>query len=226
MRIAVTTAMDAYGRWTRPMAGAGFTPVPLPCISIEPARSSTLERCRAWAASADVLVVTSARTVATLWPDGGLPDVPVLAVGEVTARAVENGGGSVALTGRGGADHLIGRAGHLVAGRKVFYPHAAGADPVPALRLASLGAELTTELVYHTVPRSPALDPVDGAVFASPSAVAGWRLSRSIRELAVVGVIGDTTKEALTPRRGIVVGSRPSAESLVAAMSRAMERAG
>ena len=56
---------------------------------------------------------------------------------------------------------------------------------------------MIAEVAYTAVPIGPGPDPVDGAVFGSPSAVAGWLSARTLDELAVVAAMGPTTAAAL-----------------------------
>ncbi|HEX2155351.1 MAG TPA: uroporphyrinogen-III synthase [Acidimicrobiia bacterium] len=223
LRVGVTTTSDGFPRWARALSNAGFEPVALPCIEIRP--TDELPRARSGAAKADLLLITSARTVAFLWPDGGMPPTPVAAVGPATAQAVTNAGGLVSITGRGDSDALIdGLAGHLT-GRTILFPGAAGTDAGRAVRLTEMGAEVDVVPVYETLPIAPAGDPVDGTCFASPSAVRGWLLSRTFEELGVVAAIGPVTAAELE-RHGVtpIEPTVPSLEALASALSATLER--
>jgi uroporphyrinogen-III synthase len=137
------------------------------------------------AAGADWIVVSSARSVEVVWPEGGMPPVPVAAVGPGTARAVEAAQGRVELTGRAGGIELVELLGAAVAGALVAFPHAAvtAVDLVSPLQAA--GARVEEMAVYSTQPLAPPLDPVEAVLFGSASAVRGWCSARSLQGLAV-----------------------------------------
>lgn len=223
LRIAVTSTTDRFPRWAAPLRSHGFAPVSLPCIEIRPAPG--LEEARTTAASADWLMFTSPRAVELLWPEGGMPAVPVASVGEATAAAVRTAGGLDSLTGGDDGDGLV----DLLVGERpgrVVAPHGDRADPVRFSRLQQIGVEVTAIPVYHTVPVPPGGDPVDGAVFASPSAVEGWVLARPLHSLRVVGAIGPVTADALR-HQGVeapVVAHPPAPRYLAAAMSDNLEK--
>jgi uroporphyrinogen-III synthase len=89
--------------------------------------------------------------------------------------------------------------------------------------LRNLAGNLREFDIYRTLPRPPQMDRVAAAAFASPSAVAGWTLSRSFDGL-VIGVIGPTTGEALAHHRPPdVIASRPTHQALAHAMASYME---
>lgn len=213
MRVAVTTTPDRAERYARPLSRHGLVPLVLPCIAVDPAGQEVLEAVRALVPGADLLVLTSPRTVELLWPQGGMPSVPVAAVGAVTAATVERLGGQVAVRGGAGLEQLV-EAIPSTSGRVVF-PHAAG-TPTPLLeRLAARLPGLHHVVVYSTRPVPPPPDPVEAAVFASPSAVEGWLLSRDF-EAVIVAAIGDTTAAALrrAGRPPEVVPLHPEPEEL------------
>lgn len=224
LRVAVTTTADGFARWAGPLSDQGFEPVALPCITIRP--TMDLARARLHAVGADLLVLTSPRTVRFLWPEGGMPSTPVAAVGRATSEAVIEAGGEVALTGDGDADAVVDGLAGNVAGRTVAFLGAASADPARAARLASFGADVLTVAVYETFPIPPATETVDAACFGSPSAVRGWSISRTFEELDVVAAIGPVTAAELE-RHGVttlVQPSVPSLEALASALSATLER--
>jgi uroporphyrinogen-III synthase len=226
MRIAVTTTADSVDRLVEPLVAAGFVPVILPCIRIEPVAAEVLHRLRVAAETADWIFVTSARALRLTWPDGTMPPVRVAAVGEATAAAATSLGGRVELVGDGGAANLARRLAPHIAGASVVYPAARGADPATASILEDAGAAVVTRAAYLTVPIAPDDDPVDGVVFGSPSAVAGWRLSRPLTDLVVVAAMGPTTAAALAGegRPADIVPDPPRLDLIVAALAAAAER--
>lgn len=222
-RVAVTTTPDAAGRrLSRLLAEARLQPVVLPCIRIEPAPFPDLERARRLAAGAEWLVITSRRSVDVLWPSGGMPDVPAVAVvGSSTARAVRSAGGRPIVVGAGGAASLRALMDGRLTGAAVCFPHARAADPETIAWLEARAGEVTAVPVYDTVPVGPGDDPVEAVMFGSPSAVMGWMMTRSLVG-AVVAAIGPTTAAYLRtlghPPR--VVTARPRVEDLVADLAR------
>ncbi|HZD24236.1 MAG TPA: uroporphyrinogen-III synthase, partial [Acidimicrobiia bacterium] len=182
---------------------------------IIPADDDVLGRARARAEEVDWLMITSPRTVATLWPEGGMPDVWVAVVGKRTAHAVESAGGVVDMVGDLGSGVLVERLLERVNGT-VFFPHGAGSDPFTIARLQEMGVTSYECVVYETHPIPPRADPVDAAIFGSPSAVAGWSLSRSF-DGVTVGAIGPTTADALVARGHPpeMVANHPSFEDLI-----------
>jgi uroporphyrinogen-III synthase len=228
-RVAITT--DRFESAGRPFRRFGLEPVALPCIRIEPADATVLARARRAAAVCDLLVITSVRTVDLLWPEA-MPPSPVAAVGERTAAAVTARGGRVVVAGRAGLDDVIDRLDTLLESAGVVFPHAGGSwsNPAksPALRTAvealrARAASLTEFEIYRTTSLPPAADAVAAVAFSSPSAVAGWHLSRSFDGL-VIGVIGSTTRLAVSVHREPeVVAPRPSHDALARAMASYLE---
>ncbi|MDP8958309.1 MAG: uroporphyrinogen-III synthase, partial [Actinomycetota bacterium] len=93
LRTAVTTSPDRAPAMAKELERVGLHPVVLPCLEVHPAGPGTLERARRAAEEADLLVLTSARVLGLLWPDGGFPATPVAAVGRSTAEGVRARGG-------------------------------------------------------------------------------------------------------------------------------------
>lgn len=223
--VAVTTSADSFPRWAELLTAAGLQPVSLPCIEVVPASDDELDQARRAAGEADALLLTSPRPVGLLWPEGGMPAVPVAAVGSATAAAVEAAGGVTELVGDAGGDDLLAEW-QDVSGRRVVFPHALGSDLGRLDTLESRGAHVERFPVYEVIPTAPGPDPVDAAIFASPSSVEGWLISRSLNELQVVGVIGATTSEAISLAGGDAdaMADVPSAEAMVEALLVALER--
>lgn len=216
-RLGITSTRDRAIHLSRVTSEQGLEPVVLPCIEIRPAPKEVLDKARSMAEGADLLLATSSRAVTSIWPEGGMPSVTTAAVGPATSQAIEESGGSVGFVGDGGSESLVQRLRGRLAGRLVFFPHAAGADMKTVEALEEMGAEVSAMAVYETRPVAPGPEPVDAVVFGSPSAVLGWSLSRSMDGL-VVGAIGSTTAAALVHRghEVDVVPDRPDFELLIA----------
>ncbi|MFQ5523731.1 MAG: uroporphyrinogen-III synthase [Acidimicrobiia bacterium] len=220
-KVAVTTAADRIAALSAAVSRHGMEAVELPCVEVAAFGSRNDERIRNQARQADWIVVTSARAVTYTWPDGGMPDVPVAAVGPATAAAVAAAGGRTELVGEGGARELVGGLIDRVQNKVVVFPHARGADPGTAMELARAGAHVIALPVYETRPVAPARDPVDAVMFGSPSAVEGWTRGRSLQDL-VIAAVGETTASAVARRgaRTHVVAAQPDFGLLVADLSR------
>lgn len=194
--VAVTTSADRVAAATIPFKMLGLGVVPLPCIAVEPVADDLLDLVRESATVADLIVISSRRTIDILWPDGDLPACDFAAVGPVTARAVTERGGEVIRVGRAGAAELASSLQAVAAGRTVIWPHARGADPRPLEVISQAAAAFAGPVIYGSVPQPPGADEVDVVTFASPSAVAGWQLSRKLAP-ETIAVIGDTTRRAV-----------------------------
>lgn len=217
-RVAVTTSVGSSAdRWSAVISGTGLHPVALPCIEIVDAPEETLDRLRAEAQLADWIVVTSARAVAAVWPDGPMPARPlVAAVGPTTADAVRSRRGRIDLVGTGGAAALRDTLLPRIEGSTVVFPHARDADPQTEEILREHAARMVSAPAYTTVPVAPGDDTVDAAIFGSPSAVTGWTSSRSLTDI-VTAAMGSTTEDALQ-QAGVgadVVPERPGIEDTV-----------
>jgi uroporphyrinogen-III synthase len=202
---------------------SGLEPVPVPCVHVEPADERALGDAREAAAEADMMLISSARTVALLWPDGDMPDVEVVAVGESTAEAARRAGGLVAATGRSGLIDLIDTNADRLRASRVVFPHAGGTDLTAMRKLRDVAGVMEEHVVYRTAPLAAAQTDVDAAAFASPSAVQGWLLSRDLDDV-VVGVIGPATAAAVARvRPPDVVAPRPAHRSLAMALNDHLE---
>jgi uroporphyrinogen-III synthase len=228
-RVAITT--DRFAVAATPFRMVGLDPVPMPCIRIEAADPILLDRARAAATGADLLLISSARTVDLLWPDS-MPAVEVAAVGSQTSATISARGGRVVLCGRAGLADLAVRLRDRWHDSKVVFPHGSVATGSRAelpghLALAGMieasGGHLHEFVIYRTMSQAPGPDQVEAAAFASPSAVAGWRLSRSLVGL-VIGAIGRTTREALAVHGKVdVLAPRPTHQALAKAMASYLE---
>lgn len=223
-RVGVTTTADRVQAVCDLLAARGLVGVPLPCIRIAPAPREDIARVRAAARDADWIVVTSARAVRTVWPDGGMPQVPAAVVGSATGDAVEVAGGNVALVGSGGAAALVDLLVDRVAGARVVFPRARAADGATATSLVAAGAAVTDVVAYRTVPVPPGDDAVDAVLLGSPSALEGWRMTRGLDGL-VVAVMGETTADAVRAvgREPDVVPPEPSLAAVVDALADHLE---
>jgi uroporphyrinogen-III synthase len=199
--VAVTTTPDAAPRLVVPLLRHGLEPVRLPCLAVHPSDPADLEALRDAAAGADWIVATSPRAVEITWPEGGMPPVPVAAVGPRTAGAATAAGGTVAVVGDRDAGSLVDSIAGRLPGRKVVFPHGRSADPATAAALARAGARVTAVVAYDTVPVPPGPRAVDAAIFGSPSAVAGWCTARTLTDLTIA-VLGATTAAAVRERGG------------------------
>lgn len=221
MRVAITT--DRFDAVASAYAAQGLDPVPVPCMKIEPGSRAALVDAREAASRADLLLITSARTVRLLWPDQPMPGVDVAAVGEATAAAVRGAAGRVVFSGRSGLLGLIEMVADRLGEGRVVFPHAGGADPVASGRLRELAPGVEEHVVYRSVPVAPRHTPVGATVFASPSAVQGWLLTRSFDNV-VVAVIGETTRAAVARHRSPdVVAPRPSHRTLALTLMNHLE---
>lgn len=220
-RVAVTT--DRFTAAAVAFDRVGLEPVSLPCIRVEPADEGVVAQAREAASLADLVLISSVRTLDVLWPNGSMPAVEVGAVGESTAAAVKARGGRVLLLGRSGLADLVELAADRLASSRVVFPHAAGSDPVILKALGERALDYRGYEVYRTLPVAPGSAQARAAVFASPSAVEGWLLSRDFDGL-VVGVIGPTTRQAVARHRPPeVVAPQPSYEALAQAVASYLE---
>ncbi len=216
-RVAVTTSADRYDQLAGPLDVAGCQPVELACIEVHAADQTVTEEVRAAGAAADLVVLTSQRPVAVVWPDG-MDGLSVLAVGEATAKAARAAGATIIGVGTGGGLELATLLVSTIVDKRVVYPHAGGTAQAMQTLLERSAAHVTAYEVYRVAPVAPGGDPVDAVMFASPSAVHGWVSARPFTGL-VVTAIGGTTSAALR-EHGITpdtVPDRPGFLGLVAA---------
>lgn len=220
-RVAITT--DRFEEVASHYRRVGLEPVWLPCIRVEPADDGVVAQAQVAASVADLVLISSVRTLDLLWPNGSMPAVEVGAVGERTAAAVERRGGRVVVVGRSGLADLVVRAADRLGSSRIVFPHAAGSDRAALNTLRQKATDLREFVVYRTGAVAPGPGPVRAAAFASPSAVEGWLLSRDLDGLAV-GVIGPTTREAVARRRQPdVTALQPSHHALAQALASFLE---
>ncbi|HJU80944.1 MAG TPA: uroporphyrinogen-III synthase [Acidimicrobiia bacterium] len=221
MRVALTT--DRFDGVAPLYVAAGLDPISLPCVKVEPASEDVLARAREAVASADIMILSSARTINWLWPGGPLPSVDVVAVGRATASAVTKRGGRVVLTGDSGLAKLADTASALLAKNRVVFPRSAASDPGSLRLIRQLAPDLVEFEVYRMQAVAPENNEVRAVAFASPSAVVGWHFARNLVGL-VVGVIGPATAAAVSRYRPPdVVASSPSHRALAKALASHME---
>ena len=219
IRVAITTTEDRASTLVETLIAHQMEPVRLPCIEVTAAPEHVLEEARSKSADADWIVLTSPRAVSLAWPSGGMPDVPVAAVGASTAAAVKAAGGRVHAAGHVGAAELMATLAQQTVGASVVFPHAAGAGTSTITGLEGKGARVFAIPVYETRPLAPGRDPVDAVVFGSPSAIKGWSMSRGLDGL-VLAAIGKTTERALVERghQAHVMPDTPDFTALVTAL--------
>ena len=221
IRVAITS--DRVDEAAPLYRAAGFDPVALPCIKLEPASDDVLARARQAALEADVILLSSARTVRLLWPHEPIPSVDVVAVGAATSAAVTSRGGRVILSGDSGLGGLAANAGVGLRAGRVVFPRSAQSDPAILRTIRDVTPGLVEFEVYRTRPIAPGRSEVRAVAFASPSAVEGWHLTRNLDGL-VVGVIGATTLAAVTRyRRPDVVAPVPSHRVMAQALASHLE---
>jgi len=169
-------------------------------IACEPrAASELLERAAALRAG-DALAVTSQRAARGLSGAQIAPGVLVAAVGEATARALEQAGLSVHVVGERGARELAQML-VLAPGARVLFPCAADARDDLALVLCARGVEVERLVVYDTRAAAAAelAREVDVRIYMSPSSVAAaaaWERAHRGRAALRLG-LGRTTAAAL-----------------------------
>lgn len=196
MKVGVTVSTGDAEHVAAIARDAGLHPVLLPCIEID----AMLAAGSIDGSGADWIIATSRRAVTMLWPDR-VPAVPFITVGSRTADAVRARGGQVAVEAAGTVASMLNQIEIVQPGSSVLFPRADGASPVTASALRSQGASVDDPVVYRVRPVAPPPHLVDAVAFASPSAVRGWTMSRSLSGLRV-GAIGPTTAEAVRAAQG------------------------
>ena len=195
-KVALTTTRDR-GRDLAPIANElGMEPVALPCVGISPSSPSDLRRVRKSCGEADILFITSSRTIEILWEGDRMPSVPVAVVGQMTARCARKHGGELLEVGDLGSVDLAKHIVESVEGKRVVYPGSSTPNSAAESVLRESASKLVSEVVYQTSSIAPGTEPVDAAAFGSPSAVAGWAMGRGFNEI-LIGSIGETTSTSL-----------------------------
>ena len=195
IRLALTSTTRRNRALADLVRGLGLEPVELPCIEVVPDAGGSAN-LSAHLRDAEVLVLTSARTV-DLVPEGARAVAPpVLAVGSATAFAANEAGLTVVAAGDGGVDRLVDDHARHLEGRDVVFAGSANLLERTVAILGRHARRVRGVPLYRTVPIPPAPDPVDAAVFGSPTAVAGWASVRSF-DGVVVAAVGATTAASL-----------------------------
>ena len=183
IRLLVTRPTEQAAALANALTDAGFEPVCVPTVAIEPAADRALESALARLDDYDWLIVTSANAVPPL--HGRVPPhgrTRVAAVGPATAEALHRSGIRV--------DHLpdeflsVAIADGLgeISGRRVLLARADAATPQLRDALLQRGADVHDTIAYRTIEgpaasRQPLLRALDsglqGIVFSSGSAVRG-----------------------------------------------------
>ncbi|KAA6436165.1 uroporphyrinogen-III synthase [Agrococcus sediminis] len=202
MRVLIPRGGSWGDEVARLVTDAGFEPLILPLVTIEPAEDQEhLQRILAQLAEGrfDWLVVTSQSTVRVL------PRVPVsvhvAAVGAVTAASLRERGVPVAFiptkqSAAGLVDEWPIREG------RVLWPHALDARPTIADGLRRHGMQVTEVVAYRTVPVFESGDALAEAVSTQTGAipVVGADATRQQEELQAAGEDGaDAVLTAVEP---------------------------
>jgi uroporphyrinogen-III synthase len=150
----------------------------------------------------------------------------IAVVGPTTARAIEGGGGVVALLPEDNRQEGLVKAFRSVAaGTRVLFPIAEGGRTLLAESLRSRGCVVDVVTAYRTLPKfdlapAPAFDV---ATFASPSALRAYLAHAGRESLAgkMVAVIGPSTaKEAAANGILPAVARTPNVDALILAIAR------
>ena len=233
LRVLLTRPQgDGGDDWAAAFATAGAEPISYPTIAIAPPESwQPLDDAVSRLDGYDWIVFTSQTTVAFVL--GRLPGqrfaatmrARIAVVGQSTARAVEVGGGKVALLPSDSRQEglALGLAS-VAAGTRILLPMAASGRALLAESLGSQGCMVDVVTAYQIVPRAELPPPpaFDVATFASPSALRAYLDHAGAASLAgkTVGVIGPTTaKEAAANGIAPVVAQTPDVDSLIFAVA-------
>jgi uroporphyrinogen III methyltransferase / synthase len=217
--------------WAAAFMAAGAEPIAYPTIAVAPPESwQPLDLALAGLDGYDWIIFTSQTAVAVVL--SRLPGrrfaaamrAKIAAVGPSTGRAVDAGGGKVALVPRDRRQEgLVEALRSVPAGARILLPIAAGGRTLLAESLRGRGCTVDVLPIYATVPRADLPPPpaFDVATFASPSALRAYLAHAGAHSLAgkMVGVIGATTaKEAAANGLVPVVAENPDVESLILAI--------
>jgi uroporphyrinogen-III synthase len=218
--------------WAMAFAAACAVPVPYPTVAIVPPTSwQDLDEALARLAGYDWMVFTSQTAVASVLervPGQRFPPAiraKIAAVGPTTARAIEGGGGVVALLPEDNRQEGLVEAFRSVpAGTRVLFPIADGGRTLLAESLRSRGCVVDVVTAYRTLPKFDLAPPpaFDVATFASPSALRAYLAHAGRESLAgkVVAVIGPSTAKAAAAN-GILpaVARTPNVDALILAIA-------
>jgi len=183
IRLLVTRPPDQAVALATALADAGFEPVCVPTVAIEPAADRALETALARLDDYDWLIVTSANGVPPL--RGRVPPngrTRVAAVGPATAEALRRAGIRVDHLPREFLSVEIADGLGEISGRRVLLARADAATPQLRDALVQRGADVHDTIAYRTIEGPPtsrqplrrALESgLHGIVFSSGSAVRG-----------------------------------------------------
>lgn len=238
--VVVTRPRDQSGPLCEALTAAGARVVELPVVEPGPPEDggAALARAAASASGYTWIAFTSANAVhrfaAQLRDGRDLGRARLAAVGPSTAAALATHHLAVDLVPeRSNAEGLVAALGQAPSGGRVLFPRAAGAREVLPEGLRAEGWEVDEVVAYRTVegacPPAVVADEVgaaDAVVFASPSAVRGFRGSvddagRPLRLPPLVACIGEVTAEAAR-RAGIddpAVAGAPTPAAVVALLA-------
>lgn len=238
-RVIVTRAADQSSELMMALRGAGFEPVPVPAIAIEPV--STRADLDAAVGRLDTyrwVVVTSANGARAMVQ--ALERIPTVssatswaAIGPLTRRALEQGGLEVAFEPRQPTGVDMATDLPIATGDRVLVVRGDLADDTLPATLIGRGAEVE-ELVAYRTREAPETSrellrmaatggPIAAAVFTSASTVRGLvSLGRAesidMRSIAAVCIGAATADQARAMGfRVLAVAARPDAAGLVAA---------
>jgi uroporphyrinogen-III synthase len=233
LRVLITRPQGENAEeWAAAFSAAGAVPLSYPTVTIVPPASwDELDAAIGRLDRYDWVVFTSQTAVAlTLGrlPGRRFPDgmrARIAAIGPTSARAIENGGGRVALLPADSRQEgLVEEFQALPAGTRILFPQAAGARPLLVQRLRDQGCIVDSVTVYKTEPKTELQPPpsFDVATFASPSALRAFLVGRGKPALVgkTIAVIGPTTaREATANGLDPVVSQLPDVDGLVLAIA-------
>jgi uroporphyrinogen-III synthase len=230
-RVLVVRAAHQSDRLSGRLRAAGFEPVTIPVIAMEPPTDGGVSLRAALLHQYDWAVYTSSNAVAASHDVGVVRASNVAVVGPGTAEAVRLRGGTVALEASiSTADGLL-EALAAVAPGTALLPLAAGARPTLAVGLRDRGWAVTAVEAYRTVRRIPSSAELelargsDAILFTSSSSVTSWTdVCSTVDTPAVVVSIGPQTS-ATARAAGLIVSAEAdphTLDGLVSATLRAL----
>lgn len=169
-RVLVTGPARGVEDWLAAARRAGWEPLHVPLVAVEPLPDVDLSR--AVARRPDWICVTSSSVLFALEPcRAAWSDVPCAVVGRRSAERLRDLGFRVALAGaRTAAELAAALVPRLSPGSLVLWPSGEQAGGL-GMRLSAAGAAVSAPVVYATRARAPADFPPAAALFlASPSA--------------------------------------------------------
>ncbi|HXX65428.1 MAG TPA: uroporphyrinogen-III synthase [Bacteroidota bacterium] len=221
--ILITRRAEQAGEMAREIEKRGGTAVIVPMITITPPASwKECDEAIAKIGTFDAVVFTSTNAVRSFYERAGRMNVPrstlagldTVAIGQSTARAVEERGIPVQLVPEKYSGASLAEAlGSSLSGKRVLLPRGNRAHETVADALRDSGATVVAVVVYATekpggLPGESLVHRVlsgefDVVTFASPSATEGFRSLFSPQDLSAVpdhakiAVIGPTTADAV-----------------------------